>query len=1027
MIKTHIPSQLRYVALLTLLTVCYFLAAKLGLLLSFVGGNVSAIWPPTGIALAVLVRYGWQWTPAIFCGAFWVTASTGVPLLVALGIASGNTLEAVIGTWLLQCVRFQPQLGHIRDVISWSVLAAFISPLFSASIGAASLALGGVAPWLAYWNIWWVWWIGDAMGALIIGSLLLVITSSNQQYWRCFRQDWAECLVILLLLLISTWSVFSLNLPLPDQRYPLAYIVFPFVIWAALRFRQLGAMFGILVVCSLAIWNTINGAGPFVRVDDTVASLVLLMAYMLVITITALLMAASSHEQVSTQNRLALAQHVLDKATVGILWFNAQGRCVYANDAICDLLNTPRHQLLTQYVWQLTKTVGSVPKHWPADIWQNLHHEHNIFETVYLRNNAPPVAVEVSANLLHFGEQEYICTFIRDISARQQAESHLRKLSRAVEQTANAIIITNLEGEIEFVNPAFTRITGYSESEVMGRSPSVLKSGKHSNAFYRQLWQTIKNGQVWQGEFYNRHRTGNYFWDSTTISPVRDAANDQITHYLAVKEDISERKRTEQALATAKEAAEVANRAKSRFIANMSHELRTPLNVILGYSKLLARDTVFSSQQHQFLVSIQNSGEHLLSIFNDILDLSRAETGRLELVLAPFNTALFFHNLVEILRISTTDKKLSLQTSISSNIPVSLVGDSARLRQVVLNLTSNAIKFTEQGNISLKVTYKTPHLVIQIADTGMGIAPELQSIIFQPFQQDCTDYYKPEGTGLGLAITQHLVNLMQGELNVRSKLEMGSQFTVRIPLAEAQNDLYTHNTVQPVYESIVGYRNNQSLQTTPYRMLISKSERHTRQALRHALQPLGFEIFEAEDGQQCLDKSLVEYPDVIILDTVLPKLDGLQVARTLRQYSQFAHTVIILTAVSAELQECSQALAAGCNALVSKPIDIGELLKILQHHLQLTWLYRTPEQNTVDPTLNAGRDNTTSVVEIPEELHDLLLSAVKRGHIDDTRQVLKTIEQQAPTASLFPQLQDCAKRFDLRSMRQLLEQKTTTS
>ncbi|EDN70128.1 Signal transduction histidine kinase [Beggiatoa sp. PS] len=400
----------------------------------------------------------------------------------------------------------------------------------------------------------------------------------------------------------------------------------------------------------------------------------------------------------------------------------------------------------------------------------------------------------------------------QDIAKRKQVEEELRKFSRAVEQSANTIIITDLKGDIQFVNPAFSRQTGYAYHEVIGKNLRFLKSGKYPPAFYKKLWDTIKLGRVWQGEVLNQHKNGELFWNFTTISPIKDQ-NGQTTHYLAISRDITERKRAEAELFKSKELAESANQAKTAFLTNMSHELRTPLTAILGYAQLLKQDKRLTDEQREGIQIIYRSGEHLLTLISDILDLSKIEAGKLELVPSDFHLPTLFQDIVELFGIRFEQKGIELVYEPLSELPRAAHADRKRLRQILLNLVSNAIKFTETGQVSLKVQY-TPipdnknqgKMRVDVEDSGIGIAAAHLEKIFLPFQQVGNKMYYSEGTGLGLSITKTLVEMMGGQLQVKSRLGRGSHFWFEIPI---QIHAFALNEPPPPELTIIGLNGNQ--------------------------------------------------------------------------------------------------------------------------------------------------------------------------------------------------------------------------
>ena len=377
---------------------------------------------------------------------------------------------------------------------------------------------------------------------------------------------------------------------------------------------------------------------------------------------------------------------------------------------------------------------------------------------------------------------------IQDITERKKSEESLLNLRVAVEQCANTIIITDIWGNIEYANPAFEKTTGYSTVEAVGKPPRFLKSGEQDAEFYRHLWATITSGKIWQGEFHNRRKDGSLYWEMATLSPVQNDKGETV-RFLAIKEDITQRKAIEASLSAALLRAEAANRAKSEFLGVMSHELRTPLNGVLGFAQLLS-DTPLDSEQKNYAETISNSGKHLLAIVSDILDFSRIDAGTLAIHVAPFEVVDLVKTAENIVRKTAIEKGLELRYELAAGVPEQITGDEQRIRQILINLLGNAVKFTASGSVVLRVATASDggrrSLDFCVEDTGIGISSETLSRLFQPFVQgDSKANRRFGGTGLGLAISRRIAEAMGGAITVVSTPGKGSAFTFRFPLESA--------------------------------------------------------------------------------------------------------------------------------------------------------------------------------------------------------------------------------------------------
>lgn len=396
-----------------------------------------------------------------------------------------------------------------------------------------------------------------------------------------------------------------------------------------------------------------------------------------------------------------------------------------------------------------------------------------------------------------------VLTFRDTIRARQQAEQELRKLSLVVEQDPNAVIVTDLEARIEYVNDAFLAMTGYERDWILGKNPRVLRSGKTPRSTYSCLWKQLQQGDNWQGEFINRRRDGSELIEHAIIMPLRQPSG-EITHYVAIKRDITKRRQMEaeldryhrhleqlvadrtRELNRAKVAAEAANQSKSAFLANVSHELLTPMNAIIGMTHL-AREAAHDDRQLQRLDKVEASAQHLLGIIKNLLDLSRLETGQLESAQREIDLQQLLDQVQQQVQPDVEQRGLILSTDLADT-PRYLYGDAARIQQVLLNLSRNAVKFTEQGEIWIKARKvaedsERVRIRFSVSDTGIGIDEEQTARLFQAFEQgDNSTTRRYGGNGLGLALSKRLVELLGGSIGVQSQPGVGSTFWFELPL-----------------------------------------------------------------------------------------------------------------------------------------------------------------------------------------------------------------------------------------------------
>jgi signal transduction histidine kinase/DNA-binding NarL/FixJ family response regulator len=492
---------------------------------------------------------------------------------------------------------------------------------------------------------------------------------------------------------------------------------------------------------------------------------------------------------------------------------------------------------------------------------------------------------------------------------------------------------------------------------------------------------------------------------------------------IQLQQEICDRQRAEEETAAA-------NRAKSEFLANMSHELRTPLNGILGYAQILQKEKTSTDLQKSGIDTIYRCGEHLLMLIDDILDLSKIEARKMELHPSNFHLPEFLTGIVDICRIRAEQKGIAFIYEKSSSLPELIHADEKRLRQVLINLLSNAIKFTDRGSVALKISvigreekpmtndkgqmtnYK---IRFQVEDTGIGMTAEQLEEIFLPFKQVGDRDRQKEGTGLGLAISRQLVEMMGSAIEVQSTLGEGSIFWFDLDLPEARQ---LTDIAKPKQGRIVGFKGSGR------KILVVDDKAVNRAILINLLQPLGFEAIEAINGRDCLQKAHEFQPDAILMDLVMPEIDGFEAARRIRMSSDLQQTIIIATSASAFDWDREQSQEVGCHDFLVKPIREAELLERLRLHLNLEWIYEdaSSERQAVENTRPIAIAAPKFIAPPAEEIA-ILLDLARMGDLKgiiDRADRLETLDPQwIPLANHLRQL---AKEFKERQILKFIEQ-----
>ncbi len=535
--------------------------------------------------------------------------------------------------------------------------------------------------------------------------------------------------------------------------------------------------------------------------------------------------------------------------------------------------------------------------------------------------------VEVFSSIIDIAGKQFRHSIVHDVTEKKRAENQIKLLSRSVEQSPVSTVICDINGGIEYANPVFQTITGYSLKELKGKNPRILKSGHHPDEFYSDLWKTILSGKDWSGEIRNKKKNGQLYWEEVVISPILDDQG-KVVNFVSVREDITLRKKMVEELVTAKEKAEESDRLKSAFLANLSHEIRTPMNGILGFTEILKEPGLSSRQQQKYIDIIEKSGKRMLDTVHDLIDISRIETGQVNMHISEVNLNRQLRNIFEFFRPQVEQKGLRyiLKEQVPQEMEV-IITDSSKLDSILTNLLKNAIKYTCKGKIEVGCRQKGQFLEYYVSDTGIGVPPGRQEAIFNRFvKSDLDDVESLQGTGLGLAISKAYAELLGGDIRVESKEGVGSTFYFTMLLRKAEatagkpRDKTPSDTVIPHLEG--------------KKILIAEDDLFSMEMIVYQLNKTGADLLIARDGRQAVKLFQPGKVDLVLLDIRMPGLDGYEVLKRIR--SKDPGVIAIAQSAYAMPEDIKKFREAGFNDYLVKPFNHAKLYDLLKKYLAIS-------------------------------------------------------------------------------------------
>ncbi|MEG4229235.1 PAS domain S-box protein [Microcoleus sp. N9_B2] len=710
----------------------------------------------------------------------------------------------------------------------------------------------------------------------------------------------------------------------------------------------------------------------------------------------------------------------------------SDGRHIEANESFCRMMGYSHQEIIGKTAVELNFWASLGERDRMIQMLKNKTAIHN-YELRFRNKNGTERTALLSIETIDIDGEACFLSISSDITERQKAETALReaeeKYRNIYENALNGIFQTAADGKYISANPALANIYGYdSPADLIAAQPNfhnqlyVKPNRRDEFAALMNEYGILSN---FESEIYRKD--GSIIWISENCRAVCDEAGN-LLYYEGFIKDITDHKQAEIKMQQAKEAAEAANKAKSTFLANMSHELRSPLNAVIGFAQVMIRSKTLSQENQEDVGIILRSGEHLLALINQVLDLSKIEAGRTTINEKSFDLYQLIDDLEDMFALKAEQKGLQLIFDRDAEVPHYICTDEVKLRQVLINLLNNAIKFTSEGGVSVQVkggkrnihknsTDQLPGrywLHFEVQDTGAGIAAEEIHQLFEAFVQTKTGKDSQEGTGLGLAISRQFVQLMGGEFTVSSEIGKGAvfQFDIQVHLVEAA-DIESKKTQRRV----VALEPNQP----SYRLLIVDDKPLNRQLLVKLLSPLGFELREANNGQEAVDIFMEWEPHLIWMDMRMPVMDGYEATKQIKTTTGGQATAIVALTASVLEEERAVILSAGCDDFMRKPFREEDIFVAMGKHLGVRYIYEAP--SAVSAT---GVEESSQEVLTPEAFASLSpdwMAQFKQNILSVDMEAIEVAIAQIGTVnpSLAGKLQDCINNFEYDRILNIIE------
>ncbi len=706
---------------------------------------------------------------------------------------------------------------------------------------------------------------------------------------------------------------------------------------------------------------------------------------------------------------LALLSTLMENLSDGVVSCDAEGKLTFSNRAIrewhgTDIPSIPPEQWSEHF--EMYEGDGVTPlKFERIPLLRALKGEQvqNAEITLVSKGKAPRY-LSCNADSIYDDDGKKIgaVVIMHDFTNRIQSEREMRQALDMLDATEDALLICDpLTLQFEYVNLGAIKQLGYTREELLRMTPLDIKPD-YDEESYRAMLKTTQDHPELTHRFstVHRHKDGHHIPVELHLQMITPPGGS--AHVVAMVRDMTESQEAER-MVIAKEAAEAANRAKSTFLANMSHEIRTPMNAILGYTQLLKNEPNLSPVAKNHLEVITRSSDHLLALIDDILDMSKVEAGMSRLTLQPFDFKRLLEDMGSMFRVRVQEKQLTFELDILDDVPSYITSDENRIRQVLINLLGNAVKFTQEGGVVLRVSTHTtegvPIISIEVEDSGEGISEADWEMIFEPFEQSSTGRSHAGGSGLGLPISKRFAEIMGGSLVLLKTDEHGSTFRFTFPAQPCREEDIPHLVVAE--KAILRLQDKDMGR----RILVVDDRDTNRDLLSKMLERVGYEVRTVVNGQEAIDMTLEWRPDLVLMDMQMPVIDGKEATRQIRENdSAISRTPILIVSASVLEENRREALSSGANGFIRKPFRENEILEEVAQWIKVSYVYDESHEDTVVEAPSELRSSLREV--LSESQWNACRENLELGDIDAVSECI-----QSACGSAYPELAQAALRL----------------